>query len=589
MARRLRDSWREVRRPVLVSATLVTVVLAAWGFAEARVPDRRLGWTDIAYEVPRLFVWAGGLDPTTPVPWQLNVARFLAPLLAGYAAILGLLALFREELTILRARLLTRQHVLICGLGRAGFLLAVALNDAGQSVVVVESDRTNESLQGCRERAIPVIMGDASDAAILRRAAAGMATHVVVCCGADGVNLDVLGALRNSWSGLSRPPVAHVHVADHALWHQLESAALTSRANGGLRAEFFNLPQMVARALVAHRPAPWRASRDRPFRVLVLGARPVVSRVCASVAARTVSDRCVLDLVVAYGDGAAREPDETEPDLDPIGLARVWDVSSPTALAASGGSLPEPIDEAFICAEPEGRGLAHALALAALSPDINVTVLASHGALADECGALPGGERIAIVDAVRLVLSPGLLRNTMVEILARARHEQYLRDAWAREKSAGNPSAVPWDALPEDLKDSNRHFAESISVKLRQLGQHLAPLPLLPTVRARPSLDCDVVEALAQSEHKRWMTDRIAAGWQPTTGPEDPTRRLHPSLVPWDALSDREQEKDREAIRELPDLLAIAGYMMRPAPERPSSPRRWPVVADESSSADRLA
>ena len=52
-------------------------------------------------------------------------------------------------------------------------------------------------------------------------------------------------------------------------------------------------------------------------------------------------------------------------------------------------------------------------------------------------------------------------------------------------------------------------------------------------------------------------------GWKPTNGAKDPDRKLHPTLVPWDELPEAEKEKDRDAIRGLPAMLARAGFELR--------------------------
>ena len=55
------------------------------------------------------------------------------------------------------------------------------------------------------------------------------------------------------------------------------------------------------------------------------------------------------------------------------------------------------------------------------------------------------------------------------------------------------------------------------------------------------------VEALAEAEHRRWMGDKILAGWR--YGAErDDTRRLHPSMRPYEDLSDAEKQKDRATV-----------------------------------------
>jgi len=55
-------------------------------------------------------------------------------------------------------------------------------------------------------------------------------------------------------------------------------------------------------------------------------------------------------------------------------------------------------------------------------------------------------------------------------------------------------------------------------------------------------------EALAVAEHRRWMAEKIVAGWRHAQHRDD-ARRLHPSIRPYDPLSTEEKRKDRNTVR----------------------------------------
>ena len=57
------------------------------------------------------------------VPTELQIARILGPIITGYAAIQGLLALSREQAQLIWFRLFLRRHVIVAGLGSIGFRL----------------------------------------------------------------------------------------------------------------------------------------------------------------------------------------------------------------------------------------------------------------------------------------------------------------------------------------------------------------------------------------------------------------------------------------------------------------------------------
>jgi hypothetical protein len=144
------------------------------------------------------------------------------------------------------------------------------------------------------------------------------------------------------------------------------------------------------------------------------------------------------------------------------------------------------------------------------------------------------------------------------EILARAIHEDYLcQQAAAGVTPEQNPSMVPWDALSDHLKESNRQQADDIGIKLKAV--HCSAAPLLNLDEPLFEFSQDEIELLARMEHDRWMTARQQDGWR--HGPKkDNEAKTHPCLVPYEKLPPDEQDKDRNAVRQIPPLLAKVGF-----------------------------
>lgn len=79
----------------------------------------------------------------------------------------------------------------------------------------------------------------------------------------------------------------------------------------------------------------------------------------------------------------------------------------------------------------------------------------------------------------------------------------------------------------------------------------------------------ELTERLARHAHDVWQRQRLADGWRP--GPvRDDARRTHPSLVPYDDLSDAERQYDRNAALETLRAMLALGYRIIP----PGTPRR---------------
>jgi hypothetical protein len=140
------------------------------------------------------------------------------------------------------------------------------------------------------------------------------------------------------------------------------------------------------------------------------------------------------------------------------------------------------------------------------------------------------------------------------ELVARAIHEEYI----AQQQHAGvnpeaNPSMRPWNELSRHLQDANLKQADDIWKKLQAIHCAIG----ISITQNEPLFEFTPaeIEALARTEHYRWMEEKLAVGWK--SGPEiDERERLHHCIVPWDQLSGDQREKDRNAVRSLPRILA---------------------------------
>jgi hypothetical protein len=168
--------------------------------------------------------------------------------------------------------------------------------------------------------------------------------------------------------------------------------------------------------------------------------------------------------------------------------------------------------------------------------------------------------RVHPVSAKLTALADQLFERAGVEVIARARHEQYVRRALERgETVAANHSLVAWDNLQPSLQASNRRFAQAVGNVIADLHATIRPLAG-PVADGDLELADESLERLARFEHERWMRDLERDGWTVTQGNKDPSKKLHPLLVPWDDLPDHEKAKDRDAIRALPQMLSLVGY-----------------------------
>lgn len=548
---------------MLPALAILALILGTIGYAQADA-----SFWNALYQSLQLF--SLNATPGSDVPAPLHVARFLAPAVAGFAAAAAILALFRDQVQQLRVRLFARNHTVIAGLGVSGSMLASEL--PGQ-LVAVERELM-PAVNQHRSRGVTVIVGDATDHGVLERARVSRAQRLIVTCGDDATNLDVLIA-ANRVAQHAVDLEALVHLDDIDLWRLMEAEILTKPDRFGPQVQFFNVFEIAARLLLEEHPPFAGAEGDgsRPH-LLFVGLDGVGESLLLHVAGqwrRTAGNAGQLRITLA--DPAGRERLDAlasrHPELDSILDTDVRSIDVGSASFRRGDLLPADRGDAaltavYVLLDPARKGLAAALALRA-GGEVDGTPIVV--AVDDEDGGVgsairEGGSLMPDVHAFGVMsrtMTPDLLRHGTSEIIARAMHENFVRTNLARGVRRDEKVTMqPWSSLPEPYKQENRWFAKGIAPKLSAAGCAIVPNPLAQTGNDG-GFSVDEIERLARIEHDRWCKGKRRLGWRYAPIRDD-ERKLHPSLVPWDELSEPDRDKDRDAVRALPSMLAQAGF-----------------------------
>jgi hypothetical protein len=581
---------------------IAALILGYVGFAlDASGAGRPIRFFDIAYRTLQLIPMNSG--DVGGANWQLNAARFLIPFLAAWTAVRALLSLFRDRWQQVLVRF-WRDHVIICGLSRKGWLLAQGFVARGDRVVVIEADESHDLIGPCRERGIVVLVGSATEPDLLRRAGLQRASHLVAVTDDDGVNVDIAvraqGLLRTAVqagrrsAGRDYPLTCTVHLVDPQL-HELARAREMALEEGvPLRLEMFNVFDRAARLLWSQfRPSPEDEAPSVPgepgagtaVHVLVIGlgslgeslvvyaARDWHTRLHES--PRRVSGRLRITVVDQDADWKCRALGLRYPrlagvcDLIPLTTNVDWPQFYEGAFLAGSADVP-PVGAVFVCFDDDSLALRTGLLVhqrllhgAAGSTPVIVR-MAEAGGLARLAEADGVGAAFANLEAFGLLdrtCTPEAILGGTHEVLARWLHLVYRQQQQALGHTAAtNPSLVDWDQLPEALRKSSRAEADGIFRHLTTLGYTLVPLVDWDAAFFHFS-EAELVR-LAKSEHGRFVAERLGEGWQYTAGSKDVESRRSPALAPWEKLSEDERAKTRNTIRELPVTLARAGFQI---------------------------
>ena len=574
---------------ILTAGAVASFVLGVIGwskFLPDAYPHRHVNVSDAVYWSFKGFFFN---SPSMPgLPTELDISRFLAPVVAGWAGLSAVGLLFRDRIQQMRIPLM-RNHVVICGLGDyVGSVFLRQLRDERIGVVVIERDAANPNIELCRSLGVPVIIGDAQRERTLQSAGTQRAWRVLAITPDDAANTQIVAMARVLPGSRDRRCLALVTNPEFCRLLRIQEA---QRGDPELSVDFFNIDEISARLLLEDFPLD--TDRDQPH-IVVAHLDPLGAWLVYHAARAWFDNRGgnPAPLVVTVLDQHARERvEELLSEHPALEKACQFNTFSPTPrdLGRLAEYLRDPatpqISRAYVTAYRDEQVLETALTLrheldstvpvvAALSLPQGVASLLDD---VKDAGLLTNFEMFSSTERTATV---ELVRGGSFEQLAHAIHE-----LWRKEQiSAGKPDPT-WQDVNESRRESSRDQARDIPVKLRMIGCAIAPL------RDWGAKDFTFspaeIDVLAIAEHERWNRDRIASGWTlidlPTADDPQQAKRLleearqrnqTPYLLPWDALSQRYPdvaEFDRMFVREIPSILAAAGLQVIRTPIKPTA------------------
>ena len=570
---RVQEQWRDYRWFAIGGLWFMALGLGYAGFAQyfSALGETRSPW-DLFYLTLQLFTLESG-SVSGPKGWVLELARLLAPAVAAYTAVQALAKIFYEQLQLVRVRFI-RDHVVICGLGRKGYLLAQGFRRLGDRVVVIEQDEDNDLIQQCREQGATVLIGNATNQTLLRKAGVHKARHLISVCGDDGANAEVAVRTRELVGDRQGQALMCIlHIVDPQLCDLLREREIEMGKVDAFRLEFFNIFDSGARALLKEYPA-FSETQGRRAHLLVIGlgrmGESLVVHAARSWHARhtTSGERLRMTIIDREADRKTESLCLRYPRLGKVCelVAQPMDIHWPEFQRAeflfdADGRCDVTI--VYICLDDDSFGLSAALALRQRIREERIPIVVrmeQDAGLATLLGGMDGSgggfENLHAFGLLDRTCKPDLLLGGTHEIIARAIHEGYV---CYREKLDGtpqiDPAMVPWDNLAEEFQESCRRQADHIGLTLRAVGCGLAPLTDWDAELFE--FTSEEVERIARMEHDRWMAERRREGWTP--GPRDLERKTNPYLVPWEQLPEEIKELNRDMVRGFPAFLARVG------------------------------
>jgi hypothetical protein len=147
-----------------------------------------------------------------------------------------------------------------------------------------------------------------------------------------------------------------------------------------------------------------------------------------------------------------------------------------------------------------------------------------------------------------------IIENSLEGVMAKAIHKFYLSHLDETDKN--NPNNVEWEKLSILSKIDNLMQVRAYPDYVGRLGGKIDFIGAAGEILELT--DETVVEELAEQEHDRWVKAKEKDGWK-AGKPRDDQKKIHDCMVPWNKLDKKTQEKDRNPIREIPQVLASVG------------------------------
>jgi len=594
------DLWKQHAWLGIGVLWVVALYLAYVGFQRhAALTDQPLSPFDLVYLTVQLISMnSGNVEP--PVPWQLEVARFLLPLLTAWTAARALAVIFHDRWQQFLMRTTWRNHVVICGLSQKGWLLAKGFAAEGRRVVVITLDESSNLVSACRAHGV-VLIGDAADPEVLRRAGVLRAAHLISVI-EDIRNVEV----AQQAALLLRTPLGRrrrhtllctIHLQDPVLVELAQTLEMMGEQDVSMRLELFNIYDRGARQLwnsfAVSTPqgtaaSPPDAARAAHIMVIGLGrlgeglvvqaAREWYGRLrrgSAGMLRITVID---LEAEAKCQALSRRYPKLAEAcDLAPLAMDVRGPAFQEATLFQAGADFPAPA-VIFICFSDGFLGLRTALDISHRLQQLPEPTTRLVTRVAEERRAqLLGADAEGYVRAFNLHIfglldntcTPQVIQGDTLTQLARGLHVNHVRrQRQAGESAATNSLLVPWSKLSEELRQWELAEADAIGQRLATMGYRLAPLTDWDAAAFRFSPQEQ--EQLARLEQERFLAVRLQAGWRYDPNGENVQAKTSARLLPWEELPDAQRTPLCADAADLPVILAKAGFQIVPPMQQPA-------------------
>ncbi len=523
------------------------------------------GWVRSFYRTLQLFTFEGG-DLLKPIPWELQLTRFTAPLTTMLAFILALLEIFKEQWNRMKiARL--KDHVVIIGLGTKGKNVMEEGLRNREKVLIIEIDPLNPHLASIRQPRCRLILGNANNLNILKKAKITKAKTVYLLMGEDSQQVEACLLIYQLIKESRRNKKNRLHCIMHLLKQDylniLRNHKLVQNINDGLELSIFNVYENSARELFQENP-PDRSGLSKQsnqfVQIIIFGFGHAGEALAlqTGITGHYLNWETALPRVIIFD----RQAEEKVRDFEKRypSYHNYCDIKSHPIEANSPQLIPElvkylenpdALNTIVLCFDNKTNNMLMGLQIDSIKLNDTPKTFQTFIRTGDNESFSSLSDSIKPYGLPSKVCSHQVITGGDMDNMAKAVHSFYYNIRRSKPNFGKKLADFPWEELSQEYKDSNRKAADHIGVKMRGIGLKIIPKdePGEPVPLSDKHL-----ELLEQLEHRRWCAERSLAGW--TLGKEGNSKtRKTPHLVDWGSLSREMKDYDRSAVMSIPAVL----------------------------------
>lgn len=534
-------------------------------FAEAGIERN---YIDLAFQSMKIFGMEFVDEFKSPLPWQLEVSRWLSPAVVLYTAGKAILYFIRREFKSVLIKY-KKDHIIVTSLNQNSRYLVSDLLKQNEKVIIIAGFENLNKLDLIEKEGATIVDGDITSEKFLKNIAVYNAKYLFFIDSDDEKNISSAISVYNYLAkyGKNKKQILFTHVSDDLKLNELkelnffEEFTEQNMVNQNCEIRIFSANERTARVLFnKYSPDIFTKTispEQEQLSVAIIGSKNLAQSMIIRMARLGHFANLKKTRVTFFHDNdkivtKLERNFKNITNLIDIELVNcsldLFDVDKFQIFHKK-----HPFSVVYILCEDDSlsSGVLNKLTKVESDKKLNVVLtLQNPNGILSKWYSPKNLQNIHLhkFNIIEESFTKESLISEKLDQLAKIIHADYLSKV---EKL--NPEKVshqPWDLLPLDFKNQNREQGDHIFVKLRILenGNNLE--------EAFNNIKPEQIELLSELEHNRWWAHMVLNGWTYDKVRDD-EKKKHTDLLPYIELPEETKEYDRNTVKNIPKLIAL--------------------------------